>query len=121
MAGIGPEDIDVCECHDASAIGELLQYEDLGFCPKGEGGRFAREGKSKIGGQVAVNTSGGLESCGHPIAATGLRMTYEIVTQLRGEAGKRQVENARFGMTENGGGMLGYEDATCAIHIFEKL
>ena len=103
MAGVGPGDIDVAECHDATAVGELMQYENLGFCPVGEGGRFIASGATQIGGKIAVNTSGGLISRGHPIAASGLAMINEIVTQLRGEAGRRQVENARSGLIENGG------------------
>lgn len=120
MAGIKPSDIDVAEVHDATAIGELAQYENLGFCEKGKGGEFVRSGATKLGGTLPVNTSGGLESRGHPIGASGLCMIHEIVTQLRGEAGKRQVENAKIGLTENGGGVIDFDDAACSIHILEK-
>lgn len=120
IAGLGPNDIHVAEVHDATAFGELHQYEALGFCPLGEGGAFAESGASKLGGSLPVNTSGGLESRGHPIGASGLGQIFEIVTQLRGEAGKRQVENAKIGMAENGGGIIGVEEAAMAISILEK-
>lgn len=121
MAGLGPEDIQVAEVHDATAFGELSMYEELGFCSKGEGGSLAESGATHIGGRLPVNPSGGLECRGHPIGATGLAQVYEIVTQLRGEAGKRQVERARIGLTENGGGFMGVEEAAMAIHILEKV
>jgi len=120
-AGVGPEDINVMEMHDASAFGELLQTENMGLCKPGEGGPFAESGTTQIGGKIPVNTSGGLISRGHPIGASGLAMAHELVTQLRGEAGKRQVANARLAMSENGGGALGNGDAAMAIHIFEKI
>ncbi len=120
QAGVDPEDINVAEVHDATSFGELLQTEVLGFCPEGEGGIFAASGATKIGGSLPVNPSGGLECRGHPIGASGLAQVFEIVTQLRGEAGKRQVNNARFGLAENGGGFLGVEEAVAAIHIFQK-
>jgi acetyl-CoA acetyltransferase len=119
-AGLGPEDIDVAEVHDATAFGELYQYEKMGFCPEGEGGAFAESGATAIGGKIPVNTSGGLMSRGHPIGASGLAMTYELVTQLRGEAQKRQVQNPRIALAENGGGTLGLGEAAMAIHILEK-
>lgn len=120
MAGLGSQDIDIAEVHDATAFGELCQYEKLGFCPEGEGGPFAERGATLIGGRIPVNTSGGLISRGHPIGASGLAMTHELTTQLRGEAGKRQVKNACIAMAENGGGALGVGEASVAIHIFEK-
>ena len=98
----------------------MAQYEKLGFCPEGEGGPFAESGATAIGGKIPVNTSGGLISRGHPIGASGLAMTHELTTQLRGEAGKRQVKNARIAMAENGGGTLGLGEASVAVHIFEK-
>jgi acetyl-CoA acetyltransferase len=98
LAGVGPEDINVAEVHDATAFGELHQTEALGFCARGEGGPFAESGATRLGGRIPVNTSGGLESRGHPIGASGLAMIYEIVVQLRGEAGPRQVEGARLGL-----------------------
>ncbi len=120
IAGVGPEDIDVAEVHDATAFGELHQTEALGFCKPGEGGTFAESGATKLGGKIPINTSGGLESRGHPIGASGLAQIHEIVTQLRGEAGKRQVENCRLGLVENGGGNIDYEEAAMCIHILEK-
>ena len=120
VAGLGPEDINVAEVHDATAFGELYQYEKMGFCPEGEGGPFAESGITAIDGKIPVNTSGGLMSRGHPIGASGLAMIYELVTQLRGEAGKRQVNNPRIAMSENGGGTLGFGEAAMAIHILEK-
>lgn len=121
LAGVGPEDINVAEVHDATAFGELLQTEALGFCARGEGGLLAESGATRLGGRIPVNVSGGLESRGHPIGASGLAMVYEIVTQIRGEAGARQVEGARLGLVENGGGNIGYEEAAMVLGIFEKV
>lgn len=120
MAGMGPEDIHLAEVHDATAFGELFQTEQMGFCKEGEGGPFAESGATAIGGKLPVNTSGGLISRGHPIGASGLAQIYELVTQLRGEAGKRQVNGARIAMAENGGGALGYGEAAMAVHILQK-
>ncbi len=120
IAGLGPDDIDLAELHDATAWGELHQTESMGFCPMGEGGPFAESGATKLGGKKPINTSGGLECKGHPIGASGLSQIQEIVTQLRGEAGKRQVEGARIGLAENGGGNIGVEEAAMCIHILEK-
>jgi acetyl-CoA acetyltransferase len=120
-AGLGPEDVDVAEVHDATAFGELHQTEQMGFCAVGEGGPLAESGATAIDGRIPVNTSGGLISRGHPIGASGLAQTYELVTQLRGEAGQRQVENARIAMSENGGGTIGQGEAAMNIHIFEKV
>ena len=119
-AGVGPEDMSVSEVHDASAIAEIMQTENLGFCEIGEGGALAESGATTIGGQIPVNPSGGLESKGHPIGATGLGQIYELATQLRGESGARQVEGARFGIAENGGGMHGIEEAVACITILER-
>ncbi|RJP29882.1 MAG: thiolase family protein [Actinobacteria bacterium] len=119
MAGVGPPDIDVAEVHDATAYGELHQTEALGFCPEGEGGALAESGATRLGGKIPVNTSGGLESRGHPIGASGIAQIYELVTQLRGEAGGRQVEGARLAMAVNGGGILGFEEAAMCVHILE--
>jgi len=121
MAGLGPKDIHLAELHDATSYGELHQTEAMGFCRLGEGGIFAESGATTLGGKLPVNTSGGLECRGHPIGASGLAQTHEVVTQLRGMAGKRQVEGARIGLTENGGGNLGVEEASMTIHIFEKV
>jgi len=121
MAGVGPEDINMAEVHDATAFGELHQTEAVGFCAEGEGGILAESGATSLGGKIPVNTSGGLESRGHPIGASGLGQIYELVLQLRGEAGKRQVENARLALAENGGGNIGYEEAAMCIHILERV
>ncbi len=108
MTGIGAADVDVAEVHDCFTIAEIMAYEDLGFCAKGEGGPFIEEKRSYIGGDVAVNVDGGLKAKGHPIGATGVSMAYEIVTQLRGDAGDRQVPNASVGLTHNVGGIGQY-------------
>jgi acetyl-CoA acetyltransferase len=120
VAGLGPEDIDMMEVHDATAFGEISQVEALGFCPVGEGGPFAESGATALDGKIPVNPSGGLISRGHPIGASGLAQIYELVTQLRGEAGKRQIEKHRIAMTENGGGTVGSGEAAMTIHILEK-
>ena len=120
MSGLGPEDIDVAEVHDATSFCEIYQAEMLGFCPIGEGGKFIESGATALGGSIPINTSGGLVSKGHPVGATGLSMINEIVTQLRQEAGSRQVPKARIGLTENGGGAVSTEEFTCSITILEK-
>ena len=120
VAGIAPSDVDVAEVHDATAFCEIYQSEMLGFCDIGKGGAFVESGATGPGGTVPINTSGGLVSKGHPVGATGLSMVYELVTQLRGEAGERQVPNARIGLAENGGGVVGLEEAACAITILER-
>ena len=117
QAGIGPADIDVAEVHDASATGEVIESEALGFCAVGEGGVIAERGDTTLGGRIPINVSGGLESKGHPIGATGLGQIFELVTQLRGEAGKRQVEGARHAMAQNGGGIHGVEEAVSCLTI----
>ena len=119
-SGLGPKDIDLAEVHDATAYGELHQTEALGFFPEGEGGVYAERGETRVGGKKPINTSGGLLSRGHPIGASGLAQINELVTQLRGEAGKRQVEGAHIALAENGGGALGNEEAALCIHILEK-
>jgi len=121
IAGVGPEDMSMAEVHDATAFGELHQYESLGFCPLGEGGPFAETGVTKLGGKLPINTSGGLISRGHPVGASGLGMIYELVTQLRHEAGSRQVEGCRLAIGENGGGNMAYEEASMTIHILERM
>ena len=120
QAGLGPEDMQVAEVHDASAMGEILQAENLGFVPFGGGGPAAERGEFTVGGRIPINPSGGLESKGHPLGATGIGQLYELVTQLRGEAAERQVEGARNAIQENGGGMQGVEEAAVAIHILSK-
>ena len=119
-AGVGPQEISVAEVHDATAIGEIVQSENLGFCEFGAGGALAESGATTIGGRIPINTSGGLESKGHPIGATGIGQLHELVTQLRGEAGARQVQGARLAMAENGGGLYGIEEAVCAITILGR-
>ena len=115
--GIGPDDLDFLEVHDATAIGEIIEMEALGVCELGEGGVFAEKGLTALGGAIPVNPSGGLESKGHPIGATGLGQIYELVTQLRGEASGRQVESPRVGLAQNGGGVYGIEEAVSAVTI----
>jgi acetyl-CoA C-acetyltransferase len=116
MAGVGPGDVKVADVHDCFTIAEIMAYEDLGFCAKGEGGAYIEERRSYIGGDVAVNVDGGLKAKGHPIGATGVSMAYEIVTQLRGEAGERQVPDADVGLTHNVGGIGQYT----FVHLFRK-
>lgn len=117
QAGVAPEDISVAEVHDATAFAEILLPELLGLCPEGEGGRLAESGDSTLGGRIPINPSGGLESKGHPLAATGLGQIYELTAQLRGEAGVRQVDNARLALAENGGGFIAGEEAVCVVSI----
>lgn len=119
-AGISPQDLDCVELHDATAFGELHQTEALGLFARGEGGPAAERGETRLGGRIPVNTSGGLLSRGHPIGASGLAQIHELIVQLRGEAGPRQVQGARMALAENGGGALGKEEAAMGIHIFER-
>jgi len=105
MAGIGPADVDVAEVHDCFAIAEIIAYEELGFCDKGEGGRFVEKGLSDYGGAVVVNPRGGLIGCGHPLGATGIAQAAEVFWQLRGEAGPRQIPEAKIALTHNNSGM----------------
>ena len=119
-AGLGPDDVDVAEVHDATATGEVLETEAIGLCPIGEGGVAGERGDTSLGGRVPVNPSGGLESKGHPIGATGLGQIYELVVQLRGEAGDRQVEGARVAIAQNGGGICGYEEAVTCITLLGR-
>lgn len=118
MAGIGPDEVQVAEVHDASAPAELIICEELGFCQPGESGKLMDDGVTALGGRLPVNPSGGLLAKGHPVGATGVAQIAEIFWQLRGEAGKRQVAGAKVGLTENGGGMLRGEAAAVAVHIF---
>jgi len=115
MAGIKPKDVDVAEVHDCFTIAEIIAYEDLGFCNPGEGGRFIEDGIPMLDGELPINTSGGLKSKGHPVGATGVAQIYEIYLQLTGQAGKRQVERCKIGLTHNVGG----SGATCLIHILK--
>lgn len=119
-AGVGPGEMSVAEVHDAAAFGEVKQSENLGLCPVGEGGLCAERGDTRLGGRIPINPSGGLESKGHPLGATGLGQVFELVSQLRGECGPRQVESARFAIQENGGGMIAAEEAVFVISILSN-
>tara|TARA_B100001750_G_scaffold204420_1_gene180793 strand:- start:1263 stop:2405 length:1143 start_codon:yes stop_codon:yes gene_type:complete len=116
MAGVGPEDINLVELHDCFATAEMLHYENLGLCKDGEAGKMIDDGEVELGGRVPVNVSGGLLSKGHPLGATGIANIYEVSTHLRAEAGERQVEGARLGLTH----VIGLGSA-CGIHILEKV
>ncbi|MFH1821505.1 MAG: thiolase domain-containing protein [Methanobacteriota archaeon] len=116
MAKIGPSDVDLAEVHDCFTIAEIMAIEDLGFCSKGSGGKVTEEGETAIGGRIPINTSGGLKGKGHPVGATGVAQAVEIVQQLRGEAGRRQVRGAEIGLAHNVGGSGG----TAAVHIFKR-
>jgi acetyl-CoA acetyltransferase len=120
QAGVAPGDVDVAEVHDASSMGEILNVESLMLAPIGEGGPAAARGDFTVGGRIPVNPSGGLVAKGHPIGATGLGQVHELVTQLRGEAGKRQVGNARIAIQQNGGGLYGIEEAVVAVNVLAK-
>jgi acetyl-CoA acetyltransferase len=116
MAGIGPNDVSLIELHDCFATAEILHYENLGICKDGEAGRLIDEKQTYLGGRIPVNVSGGLLSKGHPLGATGIANVYEVATHLRGEAGKRQVQGAKVGLTH----VIGLGSA-CAIHVLEKV
>ncbi|HKP62528.1 MAG TPA: thiolase family protein [Polyangiales bacterium] len=116
MAGVGPHDLDLVELHDCFATAEILHYENLGLCPEGEGGKILDAGETALGGRIPVNVSGGLLSKGHPLGATGIANLYEVSAHLRGEAGSRQVDGARVGLTH----VLGLGSA-CAVHILERV
>ena len=116
QAKVKPSDIQVAEVHDCFTIAEIMAYEDLGFCPRGAGGKFIEDKQSYIGGKTPVNVDGGLKAKGHPVGATGVSMTTEIVKQLRGEAGQRQVPNAEIGLTHNVGGIGQYT----FVHILRR-
>jgi acetyl-CoA acetyltransferase len=120
QAGVGPEDLDVVEVHDAMAPGELLYYEQLGLCAEGDAGALLDSGATRIGGRVPVNPSGGLCSRGHPVGATGLAQLAEITWQLRGSAGARQCGEPRIGLAQNSGGWLEGDPAAASIHILER-
>ena len=119
-AGVGPEDVDVIEVHDGASVGELIGLVELGILQGEDGGKWVDEGYLEISGRRPVNTSGGLVTKGHPVGATGCGMIYEIVKQLRGEAGERQIQkDVRVGLTQNGGGIIGIDGATMAVHILK--
>lgn len=119
QAGLQPSDIDIAEVHDATSFCEIYQCEMMGFCEDGQGGRFVESGATRLGGSLPVNLSGGLVSKGHPVGATGLSMIHELCQQLRGEAGDRQAGTPRFALAENGGGVIGFDEAACAVTILE--
>ncbi len=120
VASVGPQDFDVIELHDAAAPAELMQYHEIGLCAEGDGFKLIRDGSTALGGRVPVNTSGGLLSRGHPLGATGCAQIVELVMQLRGEAGTRQVEGARMAMSVNGGGWLDGAYALAVATILER-
>ncbi|MPY84592.1 MAG: thiolase family protein [Actinophytocola sp.] len=121
MAGVKPSDLDLVELHDATSFAEIHLVEDLGLCERGQGGPFTASGATQLGGDVAVNSSGGLVSRGHPIAATGIMMLNELALQLRGEAGENQLPDAGLAMAENGGGFIGTDVALTATTILERV
>jgi acetyl-CoA acetyltransferase len=120
MASLGPEDINVVEVHDAFTISEIIHYEGLGLCPLGEGGRLIDEGATELNGRIPVNPSGGLLAKGHPVGASGVAQIVEVVWQLRGEADKRQVKNARVGLAQIMGGNKEADTKACTVHILVK-
>lgn len=117
MAGLGPDDVNLAEVHDCFTIAEIIHYEDLGFCAKGEGGALVESGATALGGRLPVNVSGGLKAKGHPVGATGVAQIVEVVEQLRGRAGARQVHGARVGLTHTMGGFTRGDGASVAVHI----
>jgi acetyl-CoA acetyltransferase len=120
LADIEPKDLSCVELHDATSPAELIYYEALGLCPPGEGVRFLKDGHTRLGGRVPVNTSGGLVRKGHPIGATGLAQIHELTLQLRGDAGSRQVPGARLGLAENGGGFIGADSAAITMSVLGR-
>ncbi|MCX8197350.1 MAG: thiolase domain-containing protein [Candidatus Micrarchaeota archaeon] len=117
QAKLQPKDIDVVEVHDCFTIAEIMAIEDLGFFPKGQGGKASEEGRTALNAEISVNSSGGLKGCGHPVGATGVKQAVEIVWQLRGKAEGRQVKDCEIGMTHNVGG----SGATAVVHIMKKV
>ncbi len=116
MAKVKPSDVDVAELHDCFTISEVVACEDLGFCGLGDGGKLSESGETKLGGRIPINTSGGLKSKGHPVGATGVAQAYEIYLQLTEQAERRQVKDAKIGLTHN----LGGSGATAAVHIYRR-
>jgi acetyl-CoA acetyltransferase len=119
-AGVTPQDIDVAEVHDATSFCEIYQAEMLGFCDIGQGGAFVGSGATALGGRLPINLSGGLVSKGHPVGATGLSMIHELALQLRGEAGERQSAGADIALAENGGGVMGFDEAACSVIVLQR-
>ena len=120
MAGVRPADVDVVECHDAAAPAELIALEEVGLCGEGEGPALVRAGETSLGGRLPVNPSGGLESRGHPLGATGPAQIVELCDQLRGRAGARQVDGARIALAENAGGYLAPDVASAVVTILAR-
>jgi len=118
-AGIGPADLDVVECHDATAPSEVFACESLSLCGQGEGGRLAEEGVTRLGGRCPINTSGGLLRKGHPVGATGIAQIVELTEQLQGRSGERQVEGAKVALAHNGGGTIGPDAAAMCVTILK--
>jgi acetyl-CoA acetyltransferase len=116
-AGVGPDDLSLIELHDASAPSEIIAYDYLGICEKGQGGRLIEDSSTRLGGRIPVNVSGGLLRKGHPIGATGAAQIVELTEQLQGRAQQRQVEGARIGLAHNGGGMIGTDAAATVVSI----
>jgi acetyl-CoA C-acetyltransferase len=114
MAGVGPDDIDFAELHDCFTIAEIIALEDLGFVPRGQGGPASADGLTALDGKKPINTSGGLKSKGHPVGTTGVAQICEVVEQLRGECGERQLQSAGIGLAQN----LGGSGASCVVSIF---
>ena len=117
MAGIAPKDVDFAEVHDCFTIAELLDSEDIGFFEKGTAAQAVREGWTRLDGDIPINPSGGLESKGHPIGATGIGQVVEVFDQLTGKAGERTVKGAQIGLTQN----FGATGASCGVHIFKSV
>ena len=120
QAGIGPEDLSIVECHDATAAGEILAYEAIGLCGRGDGGPLVESGDTSLGGRIPVNTSGGLLRKGHPIGATGIAQIVEITEQLQRRSGARQVEGATVGLAHNGGGAIGADVAAICVTVLSS-
>lgn len=120
QAGVGPEDLNAVEVHDATAPAELFAYESIGLCAKGDGGRLVDEGATRLGGRVPVNTSGGLLRKGHPVGATGIAQVVELTEQLQGRAGDRQIEGAKVALAHNGGGNIGIDAAALCVTILTR-
>ena len=116
MAKVSPEHLDLAEVHDCFTFAELMAYEDLDFCQIGQGGLLVESGETRLGGRLPVNVSGGLKAKGHPVGATGTAQAYEMYLQLTGQAGQRQVRNAKVGLTHNVGG----SGATAAVHVYRS-
>ena len=119
-AGVGPDDLSLIELHDASAPSEIIAYEYLGICAKGQGGKLIEDGATRLGGHLPVNVSGGLLRKGHPIGASGAAQIVELTEQLQGRGHDRQVENARIGLAHNGGGMIGTDAAATVVSILRR-